>query len=111
MTTQARLFGKANAVRNDSATARTSQIDKQLINAFPSILYVVWRSKTLNSITCEESLSFEALNQDWQEHETVTRCNSGFPLDLENLEKIEYTWKTWKYGILKNLITIMEKWH
>ena len=38
--------------------------------------------------------------------------NSGFPLDLENLEKGEYTWKTWKYhGILKNLINIMEKWH
>ena len=37
---------------------------------------------------------------------------SGFPLDLENLEKWEYTWKTWKYhGILKNLINIMEKWH
>ena len=35
---------------------------------------------------------------------------SGFPLDLENLEKWEYTWKTWKYhGILKNLIKIMEK--
>ena len=34
---------------------------------------------------------------------------SGFPLDLE---KWEYTWKTWKYhGILKNLINIMEKWH
>ena len=38
--------------------------------------------------------------------------SSGFPLDLENLEKWEYTWKTWKYhGILKNLINIMEKWH
>ena len=36
---------------------------------------------------------------------------TGFPLDLENLEKWEYTWKTWKYGILKNLINIMEKWH
>ena len=40
---------------------------------------------------------------------------AGFPLDLEileNLEKWEYTWKTWKYhGILKNLINIMEKWH
>ena len=37
---------------------------------------------------------------------------SGFPLDLEKLEKWEYTWKTWKYhGILKNLINIMEKWH
>ena len=36
----------------------------------------------------------------------------GFPLDLENLEKWGYTWKTWKYhGILKNLINIMEKWH
>ena len=36
----------------------------------------------------------------------------GFPLDLENLEKWEYAWKTWKYhGILKNLINIMEKWH
>ena len=36
----------------------------------------------------------------------------GFSLDLENLEKSEYTWKTWKYrGILKNLINIMEKWH
>ena len=35
---------------------------------------------------------------------------TGFPLDLENLEKREYTWKTWKYhGILKNLINIMEK--
>ena len=35
---------------------------------------------------------------------------SGFPLDLENLEKWEYTWKTWKYhGILKNVINIMEK--
>ena len=30
---------------------------------------------------------------------------AGFPLDLENLEKWEYIWKTWKYqGILKNLI-------
>ena len=38
--------------------------------------------------------------------------NTGFPLDLENLEKWEYTWKTWKYhGILKSLINIMEKWH
>ena len=38
--------------------------------------------------------------------------NAGFPLDLENLGKWEYTWKTWKYhGILKNLINIMEKWH
>ena len=37
---------------------------------------------------------------------------SGFPLNLENLEKWGYTWKTWKYhGILKNLINIMEKWH
>ena len=37
---------------------------------------------------------------------------TGFPLDLENLEKWEYTWKTWKYhGILKTLINIMEKWH
>ena len=35
----------------------------------------------------------------------------GFPLDLENLGKWQYTWKTWKYhGILKNLIN-MEKWH
>ena len=38
--------------------------------------------------------------------------SAGFPLDLENLEKWEYTWKTWKYhGILKKLINIMEKWH
>ena len=38
--------------------------------------------------------------------------HTGFPLDLENLEKWEYTWETWKYhGILKNLINIMEKWH
>ena len=37
---------------------------------------------------------------------------AGFPLDLENLEKWEYTWKTWKYhGILKNLVNIMEIWH
>ena len=37
---------------------------------------------------------------------------TGFPLDLENLDKWGYTWKTWKYhGILKNLINIMEKWH
>ena len=29
--------------------------------------------------------------------------SAGFPLDLKNLEKWEYTWKTWKYhGILKN---------
>ena len=36
---------------------------------------------------------------------------AGFPLDLENLEKWESTWKTWKYhGILWNLINIMEKW-
>ena len=35
-----------------------------------------------------------------------------FPLDLENLEKWKYTWKTCKYhGILKNSINIMEKWH
>ena len=35
---------------------------------------------------------------------------SGFPLDLENLEKWDFTSKTWKYhGILKNLIDIMEK--
>ena len=28
----------------------------------------------------------------------------GFPLDLENLEKSEYIWKTWKYyGILKKI--------
>ena len=38
--------------------------------------------------------------------------HSGFPLDLENLEKWGYTWKTWKYhGILKKKINIMEKWH
>ena len=37
---------------------------------------------------------------------------AGFPLELENLEKLEYTWKTWKnHGILKQLIDIMEKWH
>ena len=37
---------------------------------------------------------------------------SGFPRDLENLEKWEYTWETWKYHrILKNLIYIMEKCH
>ena len=42
----------------------------------------------------------------------VTYTLTGFPLDLENLEKWGYTWKTWKYhGILKNLINIMEKWH
>ena len=39
----------------------------------------------------------------------------GFPLDLENLENLEkwdYTWKTWKYhGILEKLINIMEKWY
>ena len=35
---------------------------------------------------------------------------SGSSLDLENLEKWEYTWKTWKnHGILKNWINIMEK--
>ena len=41
----------------------------------------------------------------------TTNVSPGFPLDLENLEKFEYTWKTWKYGILKNLINIMEKCH
>ena len=42
----------------------------------------------------------------------VPITKTGFPLNLENLEKWEYTWKTWKYhGILKNLINIMEKWH
>ena len=42
-------------------------------------------------------------------------AKAGFPLNLENLENLEkwqYTSKTWKYhGILKNLINIMEKWH
>ena len=43
---------------------------------------------------------------------TEVLVSSGFPLDLENLEKWEYTWKTWKYhGILKILINIKEKWH
>ena len=41
-----------------------------------------------------------------------TKVLLGFPLDLENLERWEYTWKTWKYdGILKNLINTMEKLH
>ena len=39
---------------------------------------------------------------------------AGFPLDLENLENLEkweYAWKTWKYhGILNTWINIMEKW-
>ena len=35
---------------------------------------------------------------------------SGFPHNLENLEKWEYTWKTWNYhGILENLIKIIKK--
>ena len=34
----------------------------------------------------------------------------GFPLDLENLEKWEYTWKTWKYHeILKKMLWNLEK--
>ena len=42
---------------------------------------------------------------------TQEHASPGCPLDLENLEKWQYTWKTWKYGILKILINIMEKWH
>ena len=30
-----------------------------------------------------------------------TFVETGFPLDMENLENLEYIWKTWKYhGIL-----------
>ena len=37
---------------------------------------------------------------------------TGFPHLLENLEKWEYTWKTWKnHGILQKIIKIMEKLH
>ena len=52
--------------------------------------------------------------QIWNEHTKGLDLYllAGFPLDLENLEKWEYTWKTWKYhGIWKNLINIIEKWH
>ena len=53
-------------------------------------------------------LNFDHLDTFW----VVFGPKSGFPLDLENLEKWEYTLKTWKYrGILEILINIMEKWH
>ena len=39
----------------------------------------------------------------------INITSPGFPLDLENLEKWQYTWKY--HGILKNLIYITEKWH
>ena len=33
----------------------------------------------------------------------------GFRLNVENLEKLQYTWKTWKiYGILRQLTKIPE---
>ena len=71
---------------------------------------------------CAKGYSVNNRKDGWQAHflsiilMTMKRTHlingAGFPLDLENLEKWEYTWKTWKYhGILKKLINIMEKWH
>ena len=64
----------------------------------------------LETWSCAFFLLFTSIRRcEWNEMPLI--C-AGFPLDLENLEKWEYTWKTWKYhGILKNLINIMEEWH
>ena len=45
----------------------------------------------------------------WISGQVLMLC-SGFSHLLENLEKWEYTWKTWKnHGILQKIIIIMEK--
>ena len=46
-------------------------------------------------------------------YRVICSCKlSGFPHLLENLEKWEYTWKTWKnHGILQKIIKIMKKLH
>ena len=67
----------------------------------------LWSQGGSPLVICDWPMTFQA--------EVMLGTPTGFPLDLEimeNLEKWEYTWKTWKYhGILTNLINIMEKWH